>query len=184
MSRPRHPLFHSQHSGFFHVLVSALFTRAVVDGNGLLLYSKRELFKYKSGPVSFHLYCNCKLAMFCIQSLDRVGCCTLVSTISKTLKNGIISIHPVYFTLFTYASVLPRVDPPFQSVPAEATTSDSQFNTCTTILKGQPADTSAAVLAVYGPRSGWTIFLNSQFPNLTQPESDRHPIHTPQLWQP
>ena len=69
-----------------------------------------------------------------------------------------------FFILFNYASVLPRADPPFQSVPAETTTPDNQFNAGMTIFKGQPADTSAAVPAVYGPRSIWTIFPNSQFP--------------------
>lgn len=58
------------------------------------------------------------------------------------------------FSTFVLTSVLPSTDPPFQSVPAKATTPDNTFNIGTTLFQGQPPDNDNAIVnAAYGPRS-------------------------------
>jgi hypothetical protein len=56
--------------------------------------------------------------------------------------------------LFAHATVLPRSDPPFQSVPVKATTPDNHFNISgVPLLTAQPPVTSDTTNPVYGPRS-------------------------------
>ena len=67
-----------------------------------------------------------------------------------------------YNALFAKGHLLPRADPPFQTVPKTATTPDNHFNIPgVPQLKGQPPDTSDPVPAVYGVRS-----VNSVLPTL------------------
>ncbi|KAL6713287.1 hypothetical protein ACLMJK_008752 [Lecanora helva] len=56
--------------------------------------------------------------------------------------------------LLTHASLLPRADPPFQSIPTTPTTPDNHYNTGTHLFQAQPPDkTGISVPSVYGPRS-------------------------------
>lgn len=51
------------------------------------------------------------------------------------------------------ASIIPRADPPFQTVPSKATTPDNKFAVNEPERKGQPGESGATPNAVYGPRS-------------------------------
>ena len=70
----------------------------------------------------------------------------LINMLSLNIMYGLLVSHVA-------ASIIPRADPPFQTVPSKATTPDNKFAINKPEGTGQPGESGATPNAVYGPHS-------------------------------